>query len=124
MKRNWLKEPLFWILFYLVGLPLLLVLYVAWCFYVDYRYSEGFEKITPGDSEQRVIALMGRPGKNTMKLKPSDTWDGEPLTNVGLSPTARAVKYYWYTPGLFAQSYYIGFDDIGMAVSKYHYSSP
>jgi len=113
-----MKRKLAW---FFGAVVLLLFAGLGYGFWLGHSRERGYERVMKSDSEQRVIALLGRPAKIT---GPPDNvaWDE---TNIHPNK-GECVREFWYAPPLTicGEAWTVGFDQQGEVVSKYHYYSP
>jgi hypothetical protein len=100
----------------------LLLLFFATVAYQDWRYVHPWQRVARGDSEDHVIALLGRPHRVTDARGDKVAWESEHTIEWS---DAHCVKQYHYIPfSITGEEYLVGFDASGRAVSKYHVTSP
>ena len=121
MKRSPLAIQLLKsLLITLFGFVALLGVYWIW---LIWRYDTPYHRIARGDTEDRVIALLGKPYQVSAPhdvLK--DTWaDGE---SFGIAQSEITKQYRYRVPVITGDEYVIGFDSDGHAVLKSHLTSP
>ena len=82
----------------------------------------GYAQVRQGDSEGKVLALLGRPYQITGRPD-NVAWDSDETVRTN---SGECVKEFWYAPpvSLIGEAWTIGFDDRSNVVSKYHYLSP
>lgn len=90
--------------------------------WLDHARDRGYGLLAHGDSEQRVVDLMGHPDEE--KGPPENvSWDGDDSisTNAG-----ECVRECWYEMPLTfcGEAWTVGFDAKCRVVAKYHYVSP
>jgi hypothetical protein len=110
-----------------VNATLLLILIVAlsWFAHAAWlarRYDRGYPVVVRGDSERRVVALLGTP-RSVSGPPENVAWDSE--TSIQKND-GTCVRVFWYPQPLdiTGGSWTIGFDKQSRVVSKYHYQSP
>ena len=105
----------------LLSLPTLAASVWSWTIL---RYVKPYEQIARGDTEARVVALMGRPARVSTddRYPPMQTWDAsDSFGTAGVT----VARYYWYPlPSITGDEYVIGFDAEGHAVVKNKLISP
>jgi hypothetical protein len=90
--------------------------------YEDWRYIRPWQRVARGDTEQRVIALLGRPHRIIAVHSDKATWEADGRVEWY---DAESVKSFRYIPfSITGEEYEVSFDSSGRAVSKYHYTSP
>jgi hypothetical protein len=90
--------------------------------YEDWRYIRPWQRVARGDSEERVIALLGRPHRIIEAPSDKAAWEADGRVEWY---DAEFVKSFRYIPfSITGEEYEVSFDSSGRAVSKYHYSSP
>src|SRR5260370_38975207 len=90
--------------------------------YQDWRYVRPWQRVVRGDSEDRVVGLLGQPHRVTTLRSDKVSWESQ-HTIEGYD--AECVKQFRYLPwSITGERYRVGFDPSGHAVSKYHLSSP
>jgi hypothetical protein len=104
----------------LFGLVALLGAYWLW---LIWRYDAQYQRIVRGDTEDRVVALLGKPHQVSAPhdvLK--ETWADE--ESFGIAQSEIAKQYRYRVPVITGDEYIIGFDSDGHAVLKSHLTSP
>ena len=90
--------------------------------YDDWRYIHPFNQVQHGDSEDRVVNLLGRPHRVVVERTTNAPWESESKIDW---KQAESVKEFRYIPfSITGEEYVVGFDNSGRAVSKFHISSP
>jgi len=90
--------------------------------YQDWRYVRLWQRVERGDSEERVVALLGRPHRVKAERAAKVSWESKHHVDWY---DAECVKEFRYIPlSITGEEYGIGFDSSGHAVSKFHISSP
>jgi hypothetical protein len=107
----------------ILALPAALVLlWFAYSRYVIWRYDQPFERVERGDTQERVITLLGKPHRTTAEHQTKLAWvsgdreeyfDGESVVQFRYAP--------WSPAG---EEYIVGFDGTRRVVSKYEITSP
>jgi len=104
----------------LCALAALVSIYWAW---LIFRYDSPYKRIAQGDTEARVISLLGKPYQITA---PHDTlkenWSSE--DRFGVAGREIAKEYRYRVPVITGDEYIIGFDSDGHAVLKNQLTSP
>jgi hypothetical protein len=91
---------------------LALVSYASWWVYHVTNYSEWISQISIGDSETKVLAVVGRPVD--INTSPNHLWCSEP-----------EISYeYWYGTAVVASWAVIGFNKQGKVICKLELESP
>lgn len=85
-------------------------------FYLPHRIQQAYNLVKQGDTEQQVIAIMGKPWK-IMITSEYDSWNGAPI-----SKKIGRQKVYYYGDGM--DGWTVGFDQSGRAITKNAYPSP
>ncbi len=121
MKRSPLAIQLLkWLLITVFGFGALFGVYWLW---LIWRYDTPYHRIARGDTEDRVVALLGKPYQVSA---PHDvlkqTWEDE--ESFGIAQTEVAKQYRYRVPVITGDEYVIGFDSDGHAVLKSHLTSP
>ena len=101
----------------------LLILPVAlagvWCWSI-FAYLGPYERVALGDTESRVLTMLGKPDRVTGA--PDNVAWGDDRT---VRPNrGECVRVFWYIPPIAVEQYTVGFDADAHVVSKYRYSSP
>ena len=100
----------------------LFLLWFATVAYQDWRYVHPWQRVVRGDSEDRVVALLGQPHRITAERGYKIAWESERTIDWG---EGECVKQYHYIPfSITGEEYIIGFDSSGRAVTKFHITSP
>jgi hypothetical protein len=100
----------------------LFVLWFVIAEYEDWRYVHPWQRVAGGDSEERVVALLGRPHRVVVEWSAKASWESEHTIDWY---DAESVKEYRYVPfSITGEEYGVGFDSSGHAVSKFHITSP
>jgi hypothetical protein len=90
--------------------------------YEDWRYIRPWQRVSRGDSEETVVALLGRPHRIVFEQTNNASWESE--HNIDWY-NAESVKRYRYIPlSMTGEEYDVAFDSSGRAVSKVHITSP
>jgi hypothetical protein len=107
----------------IIAIPVgILVLWFPYAHYVDWRYIRPWERVARGDTEDRVVALLGRPHRVIMKHSDKATWESEKRIEYY---DAESVKTFRYVPFSFTgEEYEVSFDSSGHVISKFHITSP
>ena len=108
------------LLFVFVGL---VVVVGSYWFWLTWRYHTPYRRIARGDSEDRVVALLGKPNDitaphNTLKKD----WSTE--HSFGIAQREIVKEYFYNVPVVSGDQYVIGFDSDGRAVLKNQITSP
>ncbi len=90
--------------------------------WLGHSRARGYERVARGDSEERVVELLGTPDQTTGATD-YVSWDDDYTTG---SHDGECVGEYWYRRPLTTcgEEWKVGFDAKGKVVSKYHYISP
>ena len=113
MKPSSVKRQLLTLLLVVLIIPATVVGYSFW---VDWRYIEPCQKVTRGDSEEHVLASLGRPHRAVIERSDKASWESEHKIDWY---DAESVKQFRYVPfSITREEYGIGFDSSGHAVSK------
>jgi hypothetical protein len=110
----------FKVLITLLIIPALIGIYWLW---LIWRYDTPYHRIVRGDTEDRVVSLLGKPYQVSAPhdlLK--ETWADEESFGIAQSKIARQYRYR--VPVITGDEYIIGFDSDGHAVLKSHLTSP
>jgi hypothetical protein len=98
------------------------VLWFAVVEYQDWRYVRPWQQVARGDSEEQVVALLGRPHRITTERSDKVAWESEHKIDWS---EGESVKQYRYIPfSMTGEQYDVGFDSSGHAISKFHITSP
>jgi hypothetical protein len=90
--------------------------------YEDWRYIRPWQRVARGDTEDRVVALLGRPHRIIMEHSDKGSWESE---NKIEWFDAESVKDFRYVPlSITGEEYEVSFDSSGCVVSKLHITSP
>jgi hypothetical protein len=84
----------------------------------DRRWRAAFETVAAGDTEEVVVAKLGRP---TAREKPDRLYPGYAYTNC-IAPCVERLWYENLIPGLEAWS--VSLDGNGRVLESYHWASP
>jgi hypothetical protein len=108
---------------FVVAVPIALVaLWFVIVQYQDWRYVHPWQRVARGDSEDHVVALLGRPHRVITERTQKVSWESEHHIDWY---DAECVKQFRYIPfSITGEEYGIGFDSSGHAVSKFHITSP
>jgi hypothetical protein len=100
----------------------LFALWFATAQYEDWRYIRPWQRVARGDTEDRVVALLGRPHRITMEHSDKGSWEsGNKIEWFD----AESVKHFRYIPfSITGEEYEVSFDSSGHVVSKFHITSP
>jgi hypothetical protein len=104
----------------LLGLAALVGVYWLW---LIWRYDTPYHRIARGDTESRVIALLGKPYEVTTphdNLK--ESWADE--ESFGIAQSEIAKQYRYRVPVISGDEFIIGFDSDGHTVTKQHLTWP
>jgi hypothetical protein len=117
------QRRLFQLVGFIVAIPVVVIaLWFGYGSYVDYRYVSPWQKVDHGDTEDRVIALLGRPHRITTERIKKVGWESQ--HNIDWYD-GECVKQFRYIPfSITGEEYDIGFDSSGRAVFKVHVTSP
>lgn len=117
------KRRLLQLVAVVVAVPVVLaVLWFVIVQYQDWRYVRPWQQVARDDSEDHVVALLGRPHHVTAERTKRVSWESEHHIDWY---DAEAVKEYRYIPfSITGEEYGVGFDSSGHAVSKFHITSP
>jgi hypothetical protein len=119
VKRSSVKRQLITVLLAVLAIPATVV---GYSFYVDWRYVEPWRKVARGDSEERVLALLGHPQRVIVEHSDKASWESEHKIDWY---DAECVKQICYVPfSITGEEYCVGFDSSGHAISKVHVTSP
>jgi hypothetical protein len=90
--------------------------------YEDWRYIRPWQRVSRGDTEDRVVALLGRPHRVVMEHSTKGSWESN---NHIEWYDADSVKQFRYVPfSITGEEYEVSFDSSGHVVSKFHITSP
>jgi hypothetical protein len=108
---------------FVIALPLgLIVLWFVIVEYQEWRYERPWKRVTRGDSEEQVVALLGHPHRIGSDHTAKAAWESEHKIDWY---NAECVKQFCYLPfSITGEEYCVGFDSSGHAASKYHVTSP
>jgi len=102
-----------------LGLLAILVALVAYCALVIHKYNSGLAAVEPGNSEARVIALLGSPSYTEPAGHPYLRYTGAPCA----APCVRRLWWEWpIFPGIEAWSVELGSNN--QVLKTYHWVSP
>lgn len=83
------------------------------------RYDAAYATLQPKTSKEEVVRQFGQPTeKRHCQLKAS--WDAEP----DKIESGNCVEEFWYYSRISPEQWVIGFNENGLAVTKYHLVSP
>jgi hypothetical protein len=102
------------------GFVALLGIYWLW---LIWRYDTPYHRIMRGDTEDRVVTLLGKPFEVSAPhdvLK--ETWADK--ESFGIAQSEIVKQYRYRLPVITGDEYIIGFDSDGHAVVKSHLTSP
>jgi hypothetical protein len=98
------------------------VAWLTWKWIVTEKCRRSYAEVKRGDSEARVLDLLGKPSK--VSGPPSNiSWDSDAT----LHPNkGECVREFWYVPpiSIAGEEFTIGFDASSNVISKYRYESP
>ena len=90
--------------------------------YEDWRYIRPWERVARGDTEERVVALLGRPHRVINEHSDKGSWESDKRIEYY---DAESVKSFRYVPfSITGEEYEVSFDSSGRVVSKFHITSP
>jgi hypothetical protein len=90
--------------------------------YEDWRYIRPWQRVTRGDTEDHVVALLGRPHRVILEHSNKGSWESE--NNIEYYDV-ESVKDFRYVPfSITGEEYEVSFDSSGHVVSKFHITSP
>ncbi len=88
----------------------------------DWRYIRPWQRVARGDSEERVVALLGRPHRVINEHSDKGSWESDKGIEYY---DAESVKSFRYVPfSISGEEYEVSFDSSGRVVSKFHITSP
>lgn len=106
-----------------LGIPVaFILLFVAYGAYVDWRYVTPWEHVARGDTEDRVIALLGRPHRVIVQHSDKGSWQSDHHVEWFDADIAKDFKYVPFS--ITGEEYEVSFDPSGRVVSKFHITSP
>jgi hypothetical protein len=98
------------------------IIWLTWKWLGTEKCRRSYAEIKQGNSEARVLELLGKPSK--VSGPPSNiSWDSDAT----LHPNkGECVREFWYVPpiSIAGEEFTIGFDANSNVVSKYRYESP
>jgi len=100
----------------------LFVLWFATAQYEDWRYIRPWERVARGDTEDRVLALLGRPHRIVTERSDKGSWQAEGRIEFYDADIAKNFRYVPFS--ITGEEYEVSFDPSGHVVSKYHITSP
>jgi hypothetical protein len=90
--------------------------------YIDWRYVNPWHQVARGDTEDRVVTLVGHPHRVTTEPLDKVAWESKHTLDWY---EADCVKQFHYVPfSITGEEYDVGFDSSGHVVSKFHVTSP
>jgi hypothetical protein len=97
---------------FVAAVPLaLLALWFGTAQYEDWRYIRPWQRVARGDTEDRVVALLGRPHRIIMEHSDKGSWESE---NKIEWFDAESVKDFRYVPlSITGEEYEVSFDSSG-----------
>ena len=106
-----------------IAIPVVLWgLWFATVQYQEWRYIHPWERVARGDSEDRVVALLGRPHRITTERIDQVAWESGHKIDWS---EGECMKQFHYIPfSITGEEYDVGFDSSGQAVLKFHVTSP
>jgi hypothetical protein len=107
----------------IIAVPITLV--VAWFVYSRYviwRYDQPFERVARGDTEEHVIALLGKPHRIATEHQTRLAWRSGEHEQQFDGDCVVQFRYIPWSPT--GDEYVIGFDSSKHATSKYEITSP
>ena len=118
IKRSFLWYPLAILVVPITAIAALLALGE----YQEWRYVRPWRQVGHGDSEQRVMELLGTPHSVEAWQSEQASWESDHKIEYY---NAEVKERFRYLPLSFSgEEYCVGFDHTGHATSKYHISSP
>jgi hypothetical protein len=108
---------------FVAAVPLALIaLWFVTAEYEDWRYIRPWQRVARGDTEDRVVELLGRPHRVIMEHSTKGSWESD---NHVKWYDADSVKQFRYVPfSITGEEYEVSFDSSGHVVSKFHITSP
>ena len=108
---------------FVAAVPLALIaLWFVTAQYEDWRYIRPWQRVARGDTEDRVVALLGRPHRVIMEHSTKASWESGHHVEWY---DADSVKQFRYVPfSITGEEYEVSFDSSGHVVSKFHITSP
>ena len=88
----------------------------------DWRYVHPWQRVSRGDSEERVVALLGRPHRIVFEQTDKAAWESE--HNIDWYNAESVKRYRYILLSITGEEYDVAFDSSGRAVSKFHVTSP
>jgi hypothetical protein len=108
---------------FVAAVPLALIaLWFVTAQYEDWRYIRPWERVARGDTEGRVIALLGRPHRIVTEHSDKGSWQSEGKVEWYNADIAKDFRYVPFS--ITGEEYEVSFDSSGHVVSKFHITSP
>src|SRR5688572_7940750 len=102
----------------LTVVALAVAVYVALGLLHNNTLAAAFERVTPGQAREDVLAMLGTPDSARSECRDSPSWTGQP---VAASSCAGEVQY---EAAFLPKFWTVGFDEESRVIAKYEYSSP
>jgi len=96
---------------------------VAAAEYHEWRHVRPWREVRRGDSQERVMQLLGRPDDMQGWQSDRASWESGRKTDVYDAEVVERFRYIHWSP-LSGDEYYVGFDRKGHATAKYHERFP
>jgi hypothetical protein len=90
--------------------------------YSDWRYDRPYGRVSRGDTQERVIALLGKPHRIATERREQLVWESPHHIDDFDGESVTEFRYIPFPPT--GDEYVIGFDHDKRAVSKYRITSP
>lgn len=123
MNASQIKRSLVFYPLAIITIPVVLaVFWFADAQYVDWRYIRPWERVARGDTEDRVVALLGHPHRIVTERSDKGSWQSEGRVEFYDADVAKDFRYVPFS--ITGEEYQVSFDPSGHVVSKYHITSP
>jgi hypothetical protein len=107
---------------FVAAVPVALVaLWFVTAQYEEWRYIRPWERVARGDSEDRVLTLLGHPHRILTQRSDKGSWQAEGKVEFYDADIAKSFRYVPFS--ITAEEYEVSFDPSGHVVSKYHFTS-
>ena len=97
-------------------------LWFCYAQYLDWRYDRPWTRVARGDTQEQVIACLGKPHRIFSERQTKLAWESDQQENRFDGESVVEFRYIPWSPT--GDDYVIGFDKDKHAVSKYRITSP
>ena len=98
------------------------VLWFCYAQYVDSRYNGPWSRVARGDTQEQVIARLGKPHRIFIERQTKLAWESNQHEDYFDGESFVEFRYIPWSPT--GDEYVVGFDRDKHAVSKYRITSP